>query len=153
MKTGELKSSEISASAQVASPEESSLLVKNSSKLDRLGIWITSLCALHCLLLPIFISFAPLIASTFVAEAWFERTILSFSILIGFAALFIGFSKYHRQLYPIYSLTLGALIYWNKDIFGHDFEPFILGIGALFIIVAHFANLRLCRQCKKCKSC
>ncbi len=131
----------------------STVIVENNSKLDRLGVWITSLCALHCLLLPILIPLAPLIASSFVASAWFERAILSFSILIGFAALFIGFHKYHRQLYPIYSLTLGGLIYWNKGMFGDQYEPFTIAIGALLIIAAHIANLRLCKKCKKCKTC
>jgi len=125
----------------------------DNRKLDRIGVWITSLCAVHCLALPLLLPLAPLIASSFVASAWFERTILSFSILVGFAALFIGFYQYHRQLYPLYSLTLGGLIYWNKDIFGEQYEPFTIGFGALLIILAHIANLRLCRQCKKCETC
>jgi hypothetical protein len=129
------------------------LIVKNNSQLDRLGVWLTSLCALHCLLLPILIPLAPLVASSFVAEVWFERVILSGSILVGFAALFIGFHKYHRQLYPIYSLVLGALIYWNKDIFGEQYEPITIAIGALLIVIAHLANLRLCRKCKTCETC
>ena len=69
---------------------------------------------------------APLVASSVFAEVWFERMILTFSILVGFAALFVGFHKYHRQLYPLYSLALGGLIYWNKDIFGHEYEPSLL---------------------------
>jgi hypothetical protein len=136
-----------------ASSDLPTMIVKNNSKLDRLGVWLTSLCALHCLLLPILIPLAPLIASSFVAEAWFERVILSASILVGFAALFIGFHKYHRQLYPIYSLVLGALIYWNKHMFGEAYEPLIIAVGAFLIIAAHLANLRLCRKCKKCETC
>ena len=124
-----------------------------NSKLDRLGVWVTSLCALHCMLLPILIPLVPLVASSFVAAEWFERSILSFSILVGFAALFIGFHKYHRQLYPMYSLVLGALIYWNKHMFGEAFEPLTIAVGALFIIGAHIANLRLCKKCKQCETC
>lgn len=118
--------------------------------LDRIGIWVSSICALHCLFLPLLLPIAPLIASSVFAEVWFERLILTFSILVGFAALFVGFHKYHRQLYPLYSLALGALIYWNKDIFGHQYEPFTIAIGALLIIAAHVTNLRLCKSCKKC---
>ncbi len=119
---------------------------------DKAGIWISSLCALHCLALPVLLPAVPLIASSFVAEAWFERTILSISILIGFIGLFIGFYKYHRQLYPLYSLTMGGLIYWNKDIFGHEYEPFTIALGALLIIVAHYINLKLCRACQNCET-
>ncbi|MFQ3207666.1 MAG: hypothetical protein ACI9IT_001825 [Glaciecola sp.] len=119
--------------------------------LDRVGIWMSSICALHCLLLPILLPIAPLVASSVFAEAWFERMILTFSILVGFAALFVGFHKYHRQLYPLYSLALGGLIYWNKDIFGHEYEPYTIAIGAFLIIAAHVTNIRLCKSCKTCE--
>ncbi len=119
--------------------------------LDRVGIWMSSICALHCLLLPILLPIAPLVASSVFAEAWFERMILTFSILVGFAALFVGFHKYHRQLYPLYSLALGGLIYWNKDMFGHEYEPFTIAIGAFLIIAAHVTNIRLCKSCKTCE--
>jgi len=118
---------------------------------DRLGIWMSSICALHCLLLPVLLPLAPLVASSVFAEVWFERMILTFSILVGFAALFVGFHKYHRQLYPLYSLALGGLIYWNKDIFGHQYEPFTIAIGAFLIIAAHVTNMRLCNSCKACE--
>jgi hypothetical protein len=119
--------------------------------LDRVGIWASSICAVHCLLLPILLPLAPLVASSVFAEVWFERMILTFSILVGFAALFVGFHKYHRQLYPLYSLALGGLIYWNKDIFGHEYEPFTIAIGAFLIVAAHVTNMRLCNNCKTCE--
>jgi hypothetical protein len=119
--------------------------------LDRMGIWTSSICAVHCLLLPILLPLAPLVASSVFAEVWFERMILTFSILVGFAALFVGFHKYHRQLYPLYSLALGGLIYWNKDIFGHEYEPFTIAIGAFLIAAAHVTNMRLCSSCKTCE--
>lgn len=119
--------------------------------IDKVGVWLTSLCAVHCLLFPLILPLAPLLASSFVASEWFERAILTFSILIGFAALFIGFHRYHRQLYPIYSLALGGLLYWNKEMFGHDLEPLAVTIGAIFIVAAHIFNMRLCKKCKTCK--
>lgn len=155
LKMVEIKSQDLSN--DLAESEVSSdipiVIEENNKKLNRLGVWLTSLCALHCLLLPILIPLAPLIASNFVASEWFERIILSSSILIGFAALFIGFHQYHRQLYPIYSLVLGALIYWNKHMFGEAYEPITIAVGALLIIAAHLANLRLCKKCKTCETC
>jgi len=155
LKILDIKSQDLSrkfVGSQVSS-DIPTIIVKNNSKLDRLGVWITSLCALHCLLLPVLIPLAPLVASSFVASDWFERSILSFSILVGFAALFIGFHKYHRQLYPIYSLVLGGLIYWNKDMFGEEYEPITIAVGAVLIIAAHVINLHLCKNCKKCETC
>ncbi len=118
--------------------------------LDRLGIWASSLCALHCLLLPILIPLIPFVSASFFAEAWFERTILTLSMIVGFWALLSGFYRYHRQIYPLYSLVLGVLIYWNKDMFGAAYEPFTITIGALLIVAAHVANLKLCQRCHTC---
>ncbi len=124
----------------------------NSSNnfLDRMGIWASSLCALHCLLLPIMIPLIPYIGASFVAQDWFERSILTISMVIGFWALLSGFYRYHRQIYPIYSLVLGGLIYWNKDMFGEAYEPFTIAVGALLIIAAHIINFKLCKSCHQC---
>ena len=59
----------------------------NPTKLDRLGIWVSGLCALHCLALPVVVPLLPLIGSSFFAQLWFERTILTISLIIGAVAL------------------------------------------------------------------
>lgn len=118
--------------------------------MDKLGIWISGLCALHCIALPIVLSIAPLMADSFVAAEWFEHSILSLSMLIGLSALLIGYFRYHKQFYPIIALIIGGIIYWQKDIFGHAFEPITIALGASLIIAAHLVNLRLCRACKEC---
>jgi hypothetical protein len=126
--------------------------VQDKPFLDKLGIWASGLCALHCLALPLLLPVLPFIGSLFFAQGWFEKTILSMSLIVGSWALFIGFYKYHRQMYPLYSLFVGGLIYWNKDIFGHDFEPITVAVGACLIIVAHITNMKLCKSCQSCDS-
>lgn len=121
-----------------------------TSILDRLGIWASSLCALHCLLLPLLLPAIPLVGATMFAAEWFEKTILIISLVVGFWALFSGFYRYHRRLYPLYSLALGGFIYWNKDMLGEVYEPFVVAAGALLIVAAHMINLRLCQHCKSC---
>ena len=120
---------------------------------DRIGIWTSSLCAVHCLLLPILLPVVPYVGASFFAQDWFEKTILTLSMIIGFWALLTGFYRYHRQLYPLYSLLLGGLIYWNKDMFGHEYEPFTIATGAFLIIASHIVNYRLCRSCQSCQTC
>ena len=121
--------------------------------LDRMGIWASSLCALHCLLLPVLIPVVPLVGASFFAQDWFERTLLSVSLIVGFWALLSGFYRYHRQIYPVYGLLLGGIIYWNKDIFGEAYEPVAVTLGALLIVSAHVLNLKLCQSCQNCGTC
>lgn len=125
---------------------------ENPSTWDKLGIWISSLCALHCLLLPVLLPIAPLLASSFFAQPWFEHLILALSMLIGSFALINGALRYHGHLYPLVALFVGGLVYWQKDALGEAVEPFAVGIGAALIILGHWQNMKLCRQCKDVNS-
>ncbi|NMH60092.1 MerC domain-containing protein [Alteromonas sp. MYP5] len=124
-------------------------MTTTQTTLDKLGIWVSGLCAVHCLSLPVLVPLMPLVASSFFAQAWFERTILSISILVGLAALFTGAIRQHGQFYPIVLLITGGTIYWFKNMFGESFEPFTIAFGALLIAMAHVSNLRMCRQFRK----
>ncbi len=126
--------------------------INEDNMIDQVGIWLTSLCALHCIAIPVILPLVPLLAGSFFAEEWFERTVLLLSIVVGFVALLIGFYKYHRQLYPLYSLTMGGFIYWQKDMFGHHFEPLVVTTGVVLIIASHVINIRLCKACKGCEN-
>lgn len=114
--------------------------------MDKLGIWVSSLCAVHCLALPIL----PILATTVFGEVWFERLILSISILVGLVSLLLGSIRHHGQYYPLLFLVVGGVIYWNKGALGDEWEPLTIAVGAGLIIAGHWINLRLCRQCKCC---
>lgn len=121
---------------------------QQSSMLDKLGIWISSLCAVHCLVIPLL----PILATTLVGAAWFERTILTASIIIGAVSLISSAVRHHGRYYPLAFLLLGATIYWFKDALGHDFEPVSVVIGAGLIVTSHLINIRLCRNCNHCQA-
>ncbi|RDV26673.1 MerC domain-containing protein [Alteromonas aestuariivivens] len=122
-----------------------SVVSDNPTKLDRLGIWISGLCAVHCLALPVLIPLVPLVASSFFAQVWFERTILSISLMIGAVALLSGAVRYHGRYYPVVLLGTGGAIYWFKDIFGEAYEPLTIAIGAMLIVAGHWFNMKLIR--------
>ncbi|EWH08447.1 MerC-like membrane protein [Catenovulum agarivorans DS-2] len=118
--------------------------------LDKVGVAATSLCALHCIFLPVLLPLLPLLGLSVVAEETFEHFVLAASMLIGFIALFTGFHRYHRKLYPFYSLALGGFVYASKDVLGEAYEPLVVTVGAILIILAHILNMRLCKSCRSC---
>lgn len=118
--------------------------------LDRLGIAATSLCALHCILLPILLPALPLLGLSFLADHAWEHTFLLATAVLGTVALFSGFRKYHRKLYPFYLLYLGVAVYWIKHDFAPEYEFIFILSGAGLIVAAHFINLKLCNSCKSC---
>jgi hypothetical protein len=118
--------------------------------LDRIGITATSLCALHCILLPVLLPALPLLGLSFLADHAWEHVFLLITAILGTVALFSGFKKYHRRLYPFYLLFLGIGIYWIKHDFSEAIQPYFIIIGASLIVAAHIINLKLCNSCKQC---
>ena len=116
--------------------------------LDKAGIWVTTLCALHCLLLPVILPMLSVIGLGFIGATLLERTILGASLLVGAIALRQGIRR-HRQVYPVGLLIAGGGLYWFKDVFGGSMEPWVILLGAGLIISAHWVNLRLsASQCR-----
>lgn len=118
--------------------------------LDRIGITATSLCALHCILLPVLLPALPLLGIGFLADHVWEHVFLIFTAILGSVALFSGFKRYHRRLYPFYLLFLGVAIYWQKHDFSEQIQPYFIILGATLIVSAHVLNIKLCNSCKKC---
>jgi len=118
--------------------------------LDRIGITATSLCALHCILLPILLPVLPLMGLSFLADHTWEHIFLLLTAALGTIALFSGFKRYHKRLYPFYLLYLGVAIYWIKHDFSSEVQPFFILAGASLIVTAHFINIKLCNDCREC---
>ncbi|MGJ8691499.1 MAG: MerC domain-containing protein [Thalassotalea sp.] len=118
--------------------------------LDKIGIAATSLCALHCILLPILLPALPLLGLSFLADHTWEHFFLIATAVLGTIALFSGFRRYHKRLYPFYLLYLGVSIYWIKHDFAEQYEIYFIVIGGGLIVAAHFLNIKLCNSCKTC---
>ena len=118
--------------------------------LDKIGVAATSICALHCILLPILLPALPLFGLSFLADHTWEHYFLIATAVLGTVALFTGFKRYHKRLYPFYLLYLGVSVYWVKHDFSEAYEGYFIVIGAGLIIAAHFLNMKLCNSCKEC---
>jgi len=117
--------------------------------LDRIGITATSLCALHCIFLPILLPVLPLMGLSFLADHAWEHVFLLMTAALGSIALFSGFKRYHKRLYPFYLLYLGVALYWIKHNFSETDEIYFIIAGASLIVAAHFVNIKLCNRCKQ----
>lgn len=118
--------------------------------LDKIGIAATSLCAIHCLLLPLMLPVFPLIGVSFFAQEVFERGLLLTTMVLGFIAIYSGYKRYHNRLYPFTLLFLGGFIYWQKAFFGDVLEPFTVMSGASLVVWAHLINIKLSRRYAPC---
>ena len=126
-------------------------LVKKKNLLDKLGMAVSSICAVHCALAPILITVAPLIGLGFIFDEKFETIIILVSLGLAFLSLVWGFYKEHRKFEPLYLLLLGAcLIYLSRLENIVLPEPLLMALGGLSIAASHFINMKLCKHCHSC---
>lgn len=118
--------------------------------LDKLGITATSLCAIHCILLPLLLPILPLLGLSFLSDHHWEHVFLIGTAILGTVALTSGYSRYHRRLYPFCFLFTGLSLYWVKYDFSVAAEPFFIASGTSFIVLAHWLNIKLSNHSKTC---
>lgn len=118
---------------------------------EAIGISAALACAIHCALLPLFISSIPLFGINFLNNLFFEAGMILTAIAIGGYTLWHGYQKHHHSIFPLLSFAAGMAFLIIKQFFVHS--QFWLVIPAiLFILLAHFFNWRLCRKAKNCHS-
>lgn len=119
--------------------------------LDKMGIAVTSLCALHCIILPFLLPLLPLVGLTFIVDEAFEISLFATTVVLGFSALSSGYFRYHRRLYPMLLLFVGCFIYVMKLLFGIEDDPVFVMLSASFIVAAHMLNMKFTNEHDRCE--
>ncbi|RME16303.1 MAG: MerC domain-containing protein [Bdellovibrio sp.] len=127
-------------------------LHKHRALWDRLGVFVSGLCIIHCLSLPILLAFFPQIKKKFFPKEDFTHMIL-LAFILGFAgAAFLSGYHVHGEKKPVIFMSIGVLIvifatYFAHNLLGHYWEPVLAIIGSLFLIYAHILNHKHCKIC------
>ncbi|MDB5007858.1 MAG: hypothetical protein JWP45_2251 [Mucilaginibacter sp.] len=101
------------------------------------------LCAVHCAVVPFLITSLPLLGLGFLANPWFEWSMILFALFIGFYAIGSSYFRVHHKLLPVCLLIFGFSIIIAGHIFVQNWrEAIIVPVGGLLIATAHFFNFR-----------
>jgi len=123
--------------------------VNRTAKLDRLAIFLSGACLLHCLLATFFVALLPAISVLSLAQdELFHQILLVVIIPVSSLALVSGLTK-HRSWSIIITGGLGLLTLLAAALLGHDFlspagEKLLTGLGGVILAIAHFFNYRRC---------
>jgi len=118
---------------------------------NALGVSATVACAIHCALLPLFISTLPLFGINLLDNIYFEAGMILIALLIGGLTLLHGYRKHHHRLTPLILFIAGMFLL----IFKHFFPATLIWLiipSSILILLAYYLNWRLCRIAKHCHS-
>ena len=118
---------------------------------NALGVSATVACAIHCALLPLFISTLPLFGINILDNIFFEAGMILIALLIGGLTLFHGYRKHHHRLTPLILFIAGMFFL----IFKHFFSAALVWLvipSSILILLAYYLNWRLCRIEKHCQT-
>jgi Mn2+/Fe2+ NRAMP family transporter len=125
--------------------------VKLQINWNALGVSATVACAIHCALLPLFLSTLPLFGINILDNIYFEAGMMLIALLIGGLTLFHGYRKHHHRFTPLILFVTGMFFL----IFKHFFSATVIWLiipSSLLILFAYYLNWRLCRIAKHCHS-
>ena len=111
---------------------------------DTLGITTSLACAIHCALLPLFLTSLPLFGVNIIHNSFFEAGMILLAFCIGSYSLYHGYRKHHHSLIPLIIFATGIVLLVLKQFF-IQYETWLLIPAVTFIILAHLLNYRSCR--------
>lgn len=122
------------------------------NRLDNIGITASTLCAVHCAIVPLIFTSLPLLGLGFLANPWVEWSMILIAFIIGVSSISLAYFRTHRRLLPLGLLTFGFIIVICGHLFisGH-IEGIIVPLGGLTIALAHFVNYKYVGTCNNCR--
>ena len=120
--------------------------------IDNLGITISSICAIHCVLLPAIFIIAPY---SFLASHEFHEALIYFILPCAAIAFILGCRK-HGDIKVAVMGTLGVMLLASSLLFHDIFHAeehseelitvLITIAGSVMLILSHLRNRKLCLQ-------
>lgn len=122
--------------------------------MDLSGGILSTLCVLHCLLLPLVLTVFPMMGLRFLQDEWFHHVLLILVVPIALWSLGVGFRK-HRKGRMLLLGGLGISCLVMAEVVGHRWgvESLMSIAGGLFLVSAHWLNYRACQTVCRNHSC
>ena len=117
--------------------------------LDRIGIFLSATCLLHCLTLPVLLTIAPITQTGLLDEQTFHLVLLWFILPVSLIALGIG-CRQHKDLLILVLGGTGLCLLLFAGLIGHTVlspsaERGVTIVAGLILAAAHLRNFKICR--------
>lgn len=121
-------------------------MISKQYLLDKTGMWTSAICAVHCIVVPVVISFSAFSGWGFLHSESTENVVLTIAIFIAVGSLVPSYIKHHRKVLPILILLLGFFLIAMSRLLVEAHESIMVSSGAALVATAHFSNFRYCKK-------
>ncbi len=109
---------------------------------EKVGVFLSLLCAIHCLTLPIILFVAPYLASSFAFSVTAEWILVVVSFGMALLLLWQDYRK-HRKPMPLYFLGIAVLIKLLDTLLSLKSIEWVFGLSlGVFITLAYWYNYK-----------
>lgn len=121
---------------------------------DRLGIAMSVVCLVHCLVLPFAIVALPLVAAQWLHTSTFHTAMALALLPVALLAAVPGL-RMHGRISVAAAMAAGLSLlstaaFAGEDLLSHEWQIGLTVLGGAILVAAHAVNLVLCRACPAC---
>ncbi len=118
---------------------------------DRIGISVSGLCMVHCMLLPVVLVAVPLWSTAETLHDWLHPLFFVALLPISFMALVATADKPQAKSVRVL-LGVGLFVIVLASLFGHEeggriLETAVTLLGSGMLVTGHWRNGQICRRC------
>lgn len=123
------------------------------SRYDAISVVASILCAVHCLLLPIFFSTLPLLGIELLENFWIELAAILVTALVGGWAIYKSYIRHHRNKFIVFLFLTGITMFFVGDFLTlQSDQVFIKLLGGISIVIAHIYNWYASNNSRRCNA-
>ena len=121
---------------------------------DRVGVWASAMCFVHCLATPVVLSLSAVYAHFLRSEEHTHRVLAVCITILGAVALALGYRR-HNKKSIVALMMLGLAFIFAGAFYGdrlpsHWHEVAITMAGSCCMIAAHRLSHTFCQRCETC---
>ncbi|MBX9687824.1 MAG: MerC domain-containing protein [Candidatus Obscuribacterales bacterium] len=146
-------SAAISAEPQAGQHVPETIFSRVVGLMDIAGVFASTLCTIHCLLLPIVVALLPVLARPLMQHDFVHVSLAGFVLTFCLMAYIPGYLKHHDKRLILAGLVGVSLVFFATFVaryWGEIAEAGIITLGNTVLIFGHMLNRRLLAHAK-CK--
>jgi|GEM_PF-1533633 hypothetical protein len=115
---------------------------------DKIAIMSSFICAVHCVLLPVFFTTLPLLGIEILKNNYIEALTILVSMTVGGWAIWRGYRLHHHNQRILFAFLVGLSCMLVSNFLLQGLAEIIAkAVGGTIIITAHIQNWRKCKHC------